>query len=400
MLIHIVIVSDHSLANIIPALLEKPDLVYMVCSASMEKKGVHTRLKRFLNARNIGVELQTGVSGAGFEAIQLAACELEDNLKKNYPEAELVLNVTGGTKLLAMGFYSVLSGSVSRVIYTDTARSRIENIPGGKEPPQPPTDIPNLLDVPTYLETQGFKYSKSDSDVASWEQEVQERKAACKFLISKIGNPRVKSFIKSMNSLVGRAIRTDAGFPPEQYLSGSSQTLSFTPSGVESEIMSELARGNVIKWNNGERAFEIEGMSAARYLSGGWLEEYAWHILKDAGIYDVRKGVTGYWAGSKTAKNEFDVLGCHANRMLFIECKTLDFNDEISKKKDSDVAYKVDSLGEDVRGLFGETWLLSTSKPRPNLLERAKQASFRVIGPDELPDLPKLVLGWKGSNHM
>ncbi len=85
------------------------------------------------------------------------------------------------------------------------------------------------------------------------------------------------------------------------------------------------------------------------------------------------------------------MLACHLNQLLFIECKTLRYTNE----SDNDIAYKVGSLGQDVRGLFGQTWLLSARKPTDTLKARATKARIRIIGPDELPKLRDIVMEWK-----
>ncbi|CAI4030052.1 hypothetical protein DNFV4_00476 [Nitrospira tepida] len=115
-------------------------------------------------------------------------------------------------------------------------------------------------------------------------------------------------------------------------------------------------------------------------------------MAKDAGLYDVRLGVTGLWEGTTAARNEFDVLACDRNRLLFIECKTLRFTGD---ENDNDLAYKVKSLGEDVRGLFGNTWVLAAQEPTPVLKDRAQQAGFQIIGPRFLGSLPQWVRLWR-----
>lgn len=105
---------------------------------------------------------------------------------------------------------------------------------------------------------------------------------------------------------------------------------------------------------------------------------------------DVRCGVEVTAADAERVRNEFDVLACHCNELLVIECKTLRYQEE----NESPVAYKIDSLGQQVRGLFGETWLLSAREPTPNLLERARLARIRIIAPAELPGLSSAVRDW------
>ena len=47
------------------------------------------------------------------------------------------------------------------------------------------------------------------------------------------------------------------------------------------------------------------------------------------------------------------------------------------------------------RGLFGQTWLLSAIKPPNELLERAKNLNFRVLGPNEIAKLLDQFKNWK-----
>lgn len=100
--------------------------------------------------------------------------------------------------------------------------------------------------------------------------------------------------------------------------------------------------------------------------------------------------MTGAWESRRNSKDEFDVLTTLGNQLLFIECKTLRHREE----NDAGLAYKVGSLGQDARGLFGATWLIAAHEPSPALHERAKQARIRIFGPNDLPRLRDPVRRW------
>jgi hypothetical protein len=108
-------------------------------------------------------------------------------------------------------------------------------------------------------------------------------------------------------------------------------------------------------------------------------------------VHDTRLNVRGHWAAGSDTPNEFDVLACHANQLLFIECKTLAYT---RGGEDSELAYKIDSLGKQASGLFGRTWLLSAREPSAILVERARQGRFDIIGPAELKSLRTRVQAW------
>ncbi|NBC47163.1 MAG: DUF1887 family protein, partial [Gammaproteobacteria bacterium] len=52
--------------------------------------------------------------------------------------------------------------------------------------------------------------------------------------------------------------------------------------------------------------------------------------------------------------------------------------------------------GEDARGLFGSTWLLSAREPTDTLIARARRARIRLVPPAELQRLRELVRQWRG----
>lgn len=386
MTIHVCLVSDQTLPNLIPALMFRPDLVVLVTSNAMERKGIHNRLKKFLEKRGIGADVRLGAPEAGIQGIQNHALELLTDVQERYPGARIVLNATGGTKLMALAFVDVFRGEAERIIYADTANRRIEYFPPKEGRVPEPTPMEQVLDVPSYLEAQGFHYECASSDSPARRDILESRKALSSYLAKKAADSAFQNFLGEMNGLAEKALDMN------QKLVSPIQTFS-KPSRwrVWADALERLRKAGLLKWERGSLEIEFVDEDTLRYLHGGWLEEYAWHTVKDAGVHDVRLGVLGKWMAARTSANEFDVLAYHNNQILHIECKTLHYK----KEKDSDIAYKIDSLGRDVRGLFGDTWLLSAREPTDNLTGRARQARFRVIGPQDLRNLGDEVRRWK-----
>lgn len=387
MKIHIAMVSEQTLANLIPALMDRPDKLVLVCTEGMAKRGLDRRLATLLQREAIAVEIKPNAPDVGFKQIQDYALELAGEIEGMHPGAETTLNATGATKLMALGFVDVFRGLASRILYTDTAHRRIEFLPdanGKVIDPQPMTDV---LDVPIYLAAQGFRFGSAVSDDMEWRQRAANRKATCKYLGRHAAE--IQDFIGVINALANQALEKIPG-TDEERLSKPRQPLRQAPWGEWAKALGELARAGLIDWRDGQAEIEFPDVEAARFLRGGWLEEYAWHIVKDERAFDTRMGVKGTWGATQTSTNEFDVLACHGNQLLFIECKTLRFHEG----NDNDLAYKVDSLSQDARGLFGETWLLAAREPTPVLTARAAQARIRIIGPQQLPGLRGIVQQW------
>ena len=389
MKIHIVLVSDQVLANLIPILMEKPDRVMLVVTPRMATRRMDRRLLALLAKKGITAQVFPDAPDVGSRAIQQFANALVSQIVDTHAEAEIVLNATGGTKLMSLGFVEVFRGIASQILYTDTAHRRIEYLPNEDAVTPDPMPMPDVLDVPDYLTAQGFRFRCAASDDATWIDRAKGRKAICKFLGRNIGEPSLQHFVGQMNRLADCALEPGPG-RYEEVLATPQQAFDQPPRGIWAKALSELARTGLIAWQDRELAFSFTDAGAARFVRGGWLEEYAWHIVKDAGAFDTRLGVEGVWEDTKKTTNEFDVVACHVNQLLFIECKTLRYREG----NENQIAYKLGSLSQDVRGLFGKTWLLSAREPSDALVERVRQARIRLIGPNELANLRDAVRDW------
>jgi hypothetical protein len=383
--VHVTLVSDQVLANLIPALMDRPDKVYLVCSPTMAGRGLDRRLTTLLGREVIASEIIGNAPDAGMRAIHEFALEVATRVEQENPDAEIVFNATGGNKLMAMGFVEVFRGIAQRIIYTDTAHQRIEILPDATGTVPEPVSMNDVLDVPRYLAAQGFVYAKAVSDDFDWKERAAARKAACKYLGRHAA--QLQDFIGALNALADQALGGG------ETLVAPRQDFPRVPWGDWAHALGQLVKDRLLIWQEGASDVEFPDAESARFLHGGWLEEYAWHTVKDTGAWDVRLGVRGRWEVGARNENEFDVLATHRNQLLFMECKTLRHHEE----NDNALAYKVDSLGQDARGLFGETWLLTAREPSTMLHERARQARITLLGPAELRRLRDRVRGWIGA---
>ncbi len=389
MKIHVAIVSDQVLANLIPALMEKPDAVWLMSSSAMSSRGMDARLARLLKEAGIAVRIRTSAPEVGMRGIHVFATTVADELMEKHADAEIILNATGGTKPMSLGFIEVFRGIATRIIYTDTRHRQIDVLPQGREDNAAPIPMFNVLDVPSYLAAQGLRFVESESDAMGRVERMRTRKAAAKHL----GRNAVKleGFFRTMNALASKALDQSGN------LTEPIQCFSFphAPRGEWAEALATLVEAKCLYWSAGSSEVAFIDSERTQFVRGGWLEEYAYHIVHDEKPFDVRMGVNVQMEGGASVGNEFDVVACHLNQMLFLECKTLKFEEG---RNDNEVAYKLESLGDRARGLFGETWLLSAQSPTPILKHRAEQARFRVLGPADLALLRDRVRAWIAGN--
>lgn len=390
MSIHICIVSERLLANLIPALMERPEMVYLPTTEEMARGGQADRLRKLLLGQALQAEICPGLPSGGLSGIYDFVIELSATVQRRHPGAEVVLNITGGNKLMTLAFFDLLRDVADRVVYTDTEHGVVEHLPVGAAAPEHPAPMESVLDVPLYLGAQGMTLRRAASDDPARRERSDARKGVTKFLAGEAG--RIGDFLGALNRLACLAL-DERG----ETLTMPRQCFQSRPWGRWRETVAHLQEAGLVAWDR-DSTIEFPDAETARHLGGGWLEEYAWQVARDESPDDVRMGAEGTWDDTRGARNELDLVVVHSNRMLLVECKTLRLGRDASA--DDDLLYKLDSLSDDVKGLFGETLLLSARVPTRAMLDRAAHQRIRILGPEQLGDLRGLVRHWMANGHL
>ena len=126
--LHLCLVRERPLANLIPLLQYRPEYVALGVSAKMKQHGENFR--RLLVSLDYAADhiLSFPIPEQGIEAIREAAMNIQIELQDRFPGCRIAYNATGGTKLMAQAFAEFLSNGDNPVLYTDTAQDRIEFI--------------------------------------------------------------------------------------------------------------------------------------------------------------------------------------------------------------------------------------------------------------------------------
>jgi hypothetical protein len=377
--LHIQLVSAQLAGNLIPALMERPEHAALIVTPAMA--GQARLLRKLEEEAGIAVRTFENAPDADLPRLHEFALEVLEGL----PAAdEVVLNLTGGNKLMALGFLEMLRDSVHRRIYTDTAHGRLEYLPEGSEQAEAPTPLTSVLDVPISLRAQGFRYHGAVSADEHWQREAGERKQVAKKLAEVARDHG--DFLGALNAIASRSL------DGEGRLVAHDQAFDEPPRGRWATNLGWLRDEGLLDWEGGAEVTFLDE-ERTRFLNGIWLEEYVYHRLRDEGVDDVALGVRGTWEGTDKATNELDVVAVHANRLLVVECKTLRHGRDGAA--DDQQLYKLDSIGDNLRGFFGSSWMVSARPPTDGMRERARQHRIRLIGPDELPRLRDIVREWK-----
>jgi hypothetical protein len=368
--IHICLVSAQLLANDIPILMDKPHKVILLSSAAM-----HDQAQRFmllLQQQQIAFELCEAMPDTDLTQIEQFARDLLNRLRTTYRRAQLTVNITGGTKLMSLALWRVFGRSKRhQIIYTDTAKNRLESLQDHGVTP-----LQAVLTINDYLLAYGAIILRSQSADTQWDKAAWSRRNATRLLAKLSEKPHLQPLITQLNSLCLKALSSNS----QQLLHPCQQFVSALW-GERLAAVQVLAQMQLLQLADDQQTVEFLDAARTRFLCGHWLEEYAYWAARWLNLNDVACGVDIQWQGSQT-HNELDVLVVHNNRLLSIECKTAHLQTLGSKAQD--VLYKIDSIGQDLKGLFGTTVLLSALEVPAFMRERAKTQHVIILRPWEL----------------
>lgn len=402
--VHVCILSDQCLANLIPILMEKPATVYLIATPEMIKKDHGKRMKRLLRKTGAEPRIRDKTPSTGLEKIRVFANKTIEQIQRDETDKRIVLNATGGPKLLSMGFVEAfrehLEGNRFEVIYTDTEHQLIESlVPASSEarPTQSVLDsevrpMQSVLDIETYLAAQGMKLDSAQSEDKAWHETAENRLKLTGYLAEH--SEKLKDFFSVLNGLVHGFSKGDQGALPQD--GNQLLTLKIKPQGIWHEAMIKIADQQLVKWD-GDKKVIFASAEAKRYLSGRWLEEWAWHVAREEKLDHVHCSVKvrrDLQSGPGTPDNEFDVLAVHNNRLLLVECKTGCLN------QGQEITNRLESLGRNVGGLFGSTLLLSVKPLSSSMEKRCRNQSITVACQSNISKLGELIRHWRDTGHL
>jgi hypothetical protein len=173
-------------------------------------------------------------------------------------------------------------------------------------------------------------------------------------------------------------------------------------------LLEKYAVGSLVRADDGSWTLAVRDEQAARYLAGGYAEEFVMlttlRVLRHAGIdgrHMLARALLPFvesdlqYAGAPATRNELDVAIVWRNRLLVIECKAgLDLAQEGGQQK---VLDKLLQVKERVGGVFGEAWALvtRTQADAGALPVRAAEYGIRLVeGPQACADLHRALASW------
>ena len=357
----ICLVSGQLAPNLLSVLHFKPDEVVLVCTS--DSRDLAERFKDLL------------ISKYQFESVHISETnpfhlsEIQESavkLAEQFKARKMILNYTGGTKPMSVGFVNVFSKLGTDLLYTDSQQECFW-LSKNNEVLEIPFDF--RFNLQTMFELKDVVI-KSQADVRVLENMksftdfiFQEKQKEKESLIYEVFDNAVKVRINRKNL---------ATWNPD---------LQF--SGFEIKTISDQKIS--VTWNE-ETFIQKKKNFWLEYFSGGWFEQWCYMVLNDSGDFDdvqcnikIRPNTNSH---PKGLKNEIDVAAISNGRPLFVECKT----GNIDQKSITNLKAVMDYYGPKYsQGILISLWPLRRNQEV--LREKLSDYNISLIeGPDMLEE--------------
>jgi putative CRISPR-associated protein (TIGR02620 family) len=397
----LVVASAQTLPNVLPILARNtlPKMLYIVVSKSAFAKQAAQTIAHIAGLLAIPVKYLDDAPTAPLSSVQEFAEDKLKTIRKKFPAARIVLNATGGTKIMSNGFSRAV-GVAGEIIYCDTENDCIEYFsPQGRKP-----DVlqPELLDLQTYLLSKGVKITHCASSVPGWMETARSREKLTRHFVKKLAGHSPEIGVNAIGYL--NLIATQA-LPVKKQKNGG-KAKPWEP--IQNFPLSKDLAGRIEEYGIWEqlpdKKIKFTDESFAEYIRGGWLEEYAALTMEQLGVDQKHWGVgvkitplvKDAEEKSHDDLNELDLAVVWRNRLLVIECKT---GKQVQGGESQDILNKLEAIRSYAAGSFGQFWLLSVRFADSIAVKRANEYRIELHEREAIALLPELIADWMRLNN-
>lgn len=368
---HILLVSEQAAANLLPTLDPdlKPSEAVLVVSTKMQRRA--DDLEAVLREAGVRVEREPLENEHDYDKLENTLLEIADKRTGK----DIVLNVTGGTKLMALAAQAIAHTADWSVFYVDVDTDEVIWL--GRQTRRQP--LTSHLRLSHYL--RGYGFTLPDNSHHATHNPLHTD--LLRTLISQVGS--LEKPLAQLNWLAQKAEEE------------KSLHVAMAPSQTDSRGLDALLRnfqeigvltvqGNMIHFANEEER---------NFAKGGWLEHYVYQTVgalsRDIGLRDKAANLVTLDRGG--VKNELDVAFMARNRLFVIECKTARM-DRPEAPKANDALFKLSENCRRIGGLGTRGMLASYRKLRDAEKRLAHAIGIEVVSGAELVQLDNRIRNW------
>lgn len=371
--VQVCLVSDQAAANLLPALdpALKPREVVLLVSGKMQARA--DALETVLRQAGVSVSRVDLADEHDYALLEDAMLELAGAREGQ----SIALNVTGGTKLMALAAQSVAMEAKWAVFYVDVDTDEVIWL--APTPRRQP--LQQQLRLRHYLGGYGFSLHEG----IERPPREQRHDDLLRTLILQVGN--LEQSLAQLNWLAQQA--------EERHSLRVTLTEAQADSRALEALLREFENAGALARQGATLNFASE--ADRDFVKGGWLERHVFQTVDDLsrelGLRD--KAANLVVEDANGVKNELDVAFLARNRLFVIECKTARM-DKPEAPKANDALYKLAEICRRVGGLGTRGLLISYRGLRDEEKRLANALRIDVATGGELVRLREKIAIWVG----
>ncbi|WP_373746790.1 Card1-like endonuclease domain-containing protein [Neisseria dentiae] len=366
--VHVCLVSDQAVPNFVPVLDKdfRPQEVVLLVTEQMQA-GADALAE--VMRKSCGVKVRQLAVADAYDMAQVG--ERVFALLCDMDKEQVALNVTGGTKLMAIAAFAMFKEAGYPSFYFTADSNEVLLLDNNErlllQPPK--------IKIEDYLMLHGYPAR----------HKLQKQLAHPEWL------PFAEELVRAHGSLgqeLGR-LNFEISQTDKRVLKCK------VPAGAVARNMQYLL--NLLEENGLARqqgdCLLFAGEEAKQYAAGGWFEDYVFQTAKSLpGVQDIALNVQIENAKEQVFQhNELDVLLLVGNVLHVLECKTANFATHEDKAEEA--LYKLESLKK-LGGLRTKAMLLSYRELTGKIRNRAMGAQIGIIEQKDLSGMKTLLEKW------
>jgi len=326
------------MANVLPVLMYRPKRVILFTTP--QENYCADNLEKLFKSKKIIVARKDNLNAYDYITFkEVVKKELEKH------NDSVWLNVTGGTKLMALAAYEAFVEKNNNIIYCDTEHSKIISL----YPQYNLYELEANISINDYLLSYGYEIVET-KDTAN-EQDYLE-------LFHFVQRNNKLGSLSNLFKKVRDRLTVDSMTKPK-----------FTESSSDLVFRFHKNYDNYLL-EYGDKTKRTIKIDYRNFKSGDWLEYFVYFSLKENEGLNPIMGVK--IINNEGVENEIDVIVMKNYRLFLISCKT-------GKKDNQFDLYQLETLRNITSGTFGKGIFVTANKHSDKFLHRAKELSINVI---------------------
>lgn len=377
---HICLVSEQTLPNYLGTVMPNasPQTVHLVVTDRMKERA--NILEKALRERGMAVERCPLASPRPNEMLAVL-----DDIRKNTSSGSLAVNVTGGTKVMALAAveWAGIQDEPPFLFYVDTDNKKVLQI-GGK---MDEFEMTVKLKIKELLKAGAGVTVTAKANAAFNGSAIN---LLDRLTTTFLNDSRALELFNKCAVEARDSLYTDMPYTPSQ---------EFIQAINIAEQAGKLRRvSDKISYASEEARF---------WCNGGWLEDLVktrLYRMKSNGMIDDWDSNVDIPDGQKSRgrplsqsnKNELDAAFTVANRLFLIECKTAN----LAKRDEFSTAiYKLDSLKKSLGGVLSRGMIVSVLDPRHADIQRCEELGIKLVYGTDVLKLEEKLKNWIDNAH-